>query len=183
MRRPTFGAAPHLSTGNADSLEIPETPSVTEKMRCPVHPSVVRVVGKRLDAERPRYLILCWMYPQEGETANSDLDRRFREYDEKISRDLAQQQRLPTLRSRKHFPWTTRILIGHARGKRPLQPPPHLRITPIPLAKWREISCLIWVSVQWTSILSRFRSPLFKKPFQSCCRKESFIGRRQDVLN
>ena len=64
--RPTFDAAPHLSVGNADSLEIPQTPSVIEKMRCPVYPSVVRVVGKRLDAEQPRYLVLCWMYPPEG---------------------------------------------------------------------------------------------------------------------
>jgi hypothetical protein len=44
------------------------------------------------------------MCPPEGEAANSDLDLRFREYDEKISRDLAQQERLSTLRSRKHFP-------------------------------------------------------------------------------
>ena len=63
---------------------------------------MVRVVGKRLDAEQPRYLVLCWMYPPDGEADNFDLDRRFREYDEKISRDLAQQQRLSTLRSRKH---------------------------------------------------------------------------------
>jgi hypothetical protein len=142
MGRPTFDTAPRLSTGNADSFEIPETPSVTETVRCPVllkgwlspalslevksasiykrsrdpggwecisslsfqqvHPSVVRVVGKRLDTEQPRYLVLCWIYPQEGEAANSDLDRRFREYDKKISRDLAQQERLTTLRSRKH---------------------------------------------------------------------------------
>jgi len=32
MRRPTPDAAPHLSEGNVDSFEIPETPSVTEKM-------------------------------------------------------------------------------------------------------------------------------------------------------
>lgn len=101
---PTFDTAPHLSTGNADLLEIPETPSVTEEMRCPVHPSVVRVMGKRLNAERPRYLVLCWMHPPEGEAAHSDLDRRFREYDEKISRVLARQKRLSTLRSRKHYP-------------------------------------------------------------------------------
>jgi len=88
MRRPTFGAASHLSTGSADSFEIPETLSVNEKMRCPVHPSVVRVVGKRLDVEQPQYLVMWWMYPQEGQAANSDLDRRFREYDEKISQAL-----------------------------------------------------------------------------------------------
>jgi hypothetical protein len=41
MRRLIFDAAPHFSTGNADSFEIPETLSVSEKMRYPVYPSVV----------------------------------------------------------------------------------------------------------------------------------------------
>jgi hypothetical protein len=45
-------------------------------------------MDKRLDAERPQYLVLCWMYPPEGEVANSDLDRHFREYEQKASRDL-----------------------------------------------------------------------------------------------
>ena len=99
----TFDPTPHLSTGNADSFEIPETPSVPEKLRCPVHPSVVRVVSKRLHAKRPQYLVLCWMHPPESEVADSDLDRRFREYDEKVSRDLAQQERLSTLRSGKQL--------------------------------------------------------------------------------
>lgn len=108
---PTFDPAPHLSTGNADSFEIPETPSVPEKTRCPEHPSVVRVVGKRLHTKRPQYLVLCWMHPPESGASDSDLDHRFREYDEKVSRDLAQQERLSTLRSGKqlklqlkHFP-------------------------------------------------------------------------------
>ena len=77
--RLTFDAASQPSTGNADSVEIPETPSVAEKMRCPVHPSVVRVIGKWSDAERPRYLVLCWLYSQEGGAVNPDLDSRFRE--------------------------------------------------------------------------------------------------------
>jgi hypothetical protein len=102
--KPTFDAAPHLSTRDADSFEIPETPSVTEKMQCPVHPSVVRVMGKQLYEERLRYLVLCWMHPPENEAAHSDLDRHFREYDEKIVRDLARQERLSTLRSQKRFP-------------------------------------------------------------------------------
>jgi hypothetical protein len=102
--RPTFDTAPQLSIGNADSLEIPETPSATEKMLCPVHPTVVRVVDKRLIAERPQYLVLCWMHPREGEAASSELDRHFREYDEKVSRDLVRQERLSTLRARKHIP-------------------------------------------------------------------------------
>jgi hypothetical protein len=66
----TFDAAPQHSTGNTDSFEIPETPSATEKMRCPVHPSVMRVMDERLDLGRPQYLVLCWMYPPEGEAAN-----------------------------------------------------------------------------------------------------------------
>jgi hypothetical protein len=103
MGKPTFDAAPHLSTGDADSFEIPEIPLVTEKMQCLVHPSVVRVMGKRLYAERPRYLVLCWMHPPEDEAAHSDLDHHFREYDERISRDLARQERLSTLRSRKQL--------------------------------------------------------------------------------
>jgi hypothetical protein len=102
--RPTFDTAPQLSTGNADSFETPETPSATEKMLCPVHPSVVRVMDKRLDAERPQYLVLCWIYPREGEAASSELDRHFREYDEKVSRDLVRQERLSTLRVRKRIP-------------------------------------------------------------------------------
>jgi hypothetical protein len=101
--RPTFDTAPQLSTSNADSFKIPERPSATEKMLCPVHPSVVRVMDKRLDAERPQYLVLCWMYPREGEAANSDVDRHFREYDEKVSRDLAREERLSTLRARKRI--------------------------------------------------------------------------------
>ena len=44
--RYVYDAAPHLFTGDADSFEILETPSVTEKMQCSVHPSVVRVIGK-----------------------------------------------------------------------------------------------------------------------------------------
>jgi len=99
--RPECHAAPHLSTGYTYSFEIPETPPMPEKIRCPVNPSVVRVLGKRLHAERPQYLVLCWMYPLESEAADSDLDHRFREYDEKISRNLVQQERLSTLRSRK----------------------------------------------------------------------------------
>ena len=58
-------------------------------------------MGKRLYAERLQYLVLCWMHPLESEPSDSDLDHRFREYDEKISRDLAQQERPSTLRSRK----------------------------------------------------------------------------------
>ena len=54
-------------------------------------------MDKRLDTERPQYLVLYWMYPQEGEAANSGLHRHFREYDEKVSRDLALQERLSTL--------------------------------------------------------------------------------------
>lgn len=50
---PTFDVAPHLSTGNVDSFEIPETPLVPEKTRCPVYPLVVRVIGKRLHTKRP----------------------------------------------------------------------------------------------------------------------------------
>jgi hypothetical protein len=103
IRRPTFEVAPHLSTDNADSFEIPESPSAIQKTWRPVDPSMLRVVDKRLDARRPQYLVLCWIHPPESEAANSDLGRHFRKYDEKISRDLARQERLSTLRSRKHF--------------------------------------------------------------------------------
>jgi hypothetical protein len=41
-----FDAAPHLSTGDADSFKIPETLSVTEKMQCSVYPSIIRVMRK-----------------------------------------------------------------------------------------------------------------------------------------
>jgi hypothetical protein len=89
MRRPTFEVTPHLSTGNADSFESPESPSATQKTWRPVDPSVLRVMDKRLDAGWPQYLVLCWIHPPESEIVNSDLDRHFREYDAKVSRDLA----------------------------------------------------------------------------------------------
>jgi hypothetical protein len=46
-----------------------------------------RVLGKRPDTGRPGLLVLCWVYLCEGEAATATLDRHFREYDEKISRD------------------------------------------------------------------------------------------------
>lgn len=64
----------------------------------------MRVIEKRLGAERPGYLVLYWVYSCEGEAANSKLDRHLREYDEKISRDRLQRERLSTLRPRKHSP-------------------------------------------------------------------------------
>lgn len=91
------------SPESIDSVEIPETPSGTEQW-WHTDPSVVRVMGKRLDAERPGYLLLCWVYSCEVEAANSKLDRHLREYDEKISRDRLRQERLSNLRRRKHSP-------------------------------------------------------------------------------
>lgn len=103
--RSAFDLASQPSTCNTGSFEIPETPSAAEERRCPVHPSVVRVVDKRLDAKRPQYLVLCWMYPQEGGASDSELDRHFQGYDKKVSQDLARQERLSTLRARKkHMP-------------------------------------------------------------------------------
>lgn len=101
--RVTQGAVPPSSPESIGPVEIPETPSETEQW-WHTDPSVVRVMGKRLGAERPGYLVLCWMYSSEGEAANSKLDRRLREYDEKISRDRLRQSRLSTLRRRKHSP-------------------------------------------------------------------------------
>ena len=46
-------------------------------------------MDKQLDAGWPQYLVLCWMYPPESEAANSDLDRHFREYDERVAREVA----------------------------------------------------------------------------------------------
>ena len=46
-------------------------------------------MGKRLDTGRPGYLVLCWVYPYEGEAVTAELDRRLQDYDEKISSDIA----------------------------------------------------------------------------------------------
>jgi hypothetical protein len=51
-------------------------------------------MGKRLDTEQAGYLVLCWLYPREGEAVNPHLERHFREYDEKISRDRVQREHL-----------------------------------------------------------------------------------------
>lgn len=99
----TQGAVPPSSPESIGPVEIPETPSGTEHW-WHTNLSVVRVMGKRLDAERPGYLVLCWIDSCEGEAANSKIDRHLREYDEKISRDRLRQKRLSTLRRRKHFP-------------------------------------------------------------------------------
>lgn len=101
--RVALGAIPPSPPESIGSVEIPETPSGTDQW-CHTDPSVVRVMGKRLGAERPGYLVLCWVYSCEGEEANSKLDRHLREYDEKISRDRLRQERLSTLRRRKHSP-------------------------------------------------------------------------------
>jgi hypothetical protein len=103
--RSTLGTASRSTSETADSLEIPETPSVTAQSLCPADPAVVRVMGKRLDNGRPGYLVLCWVYPYEGEAVTAELDRRLQDYDEKISSDIARQERLSTLRSQKRF-WT-----------------------------------------------------------------------------
>lgn len=80
--------------------------------------SLVRVMDKQLDSERPQYLVLGCMYPQEGEAVNSKFECHFREYDEKVSRDLAQQERLSTLRSWNHFPTDHRQNPDRARKRR-----------------------------------------------------------------
>lgn len=77
-----------------DSVEIPETPSATEPSRCPVYPSVVRVMGKRLSSSGSGYLVLCWVNSCRGEATCPELERHFWEYDEKISRDRARRERL-----------------------------------------------------------------------------------------
>jgi hypothetical protein len=56
--RVTLGAVPSSSLESIDSVEIPKTPSETEQW-WHTDPSVVRVMGKRPDAERPGHLILC----------------------------------------------------------------------------------------------------------------------------
>lgn len=101
--RPIFDAGSQSSKDNANSFEIPETPEATDQRPCPTPPLVVRVMGRRLDETQLQYLVLCWMYPQEDEAAYTTLNRHCRDYDEKISRGLAQQKRLSTLRSWKHF--------------------------------------------------------------------------------
>jgi hypothetical protein len=70
-----------------------------------------------LGSVRRHYLVLCWMLPPEGEAANSNLDRHFREYGEKGSRDLARQERLSTLRSRKRFPTDDHQNPGRSRKR------------------------------------------------------------------
>jgi hypothetical protein len=59
--RSTLEAVSPPTSGAADSFEVPETPSAIEQPRCPVDPSVVRVIGKRLDTNRPGYLVVCWV--------------------------------------------------------------------------------------------------------------------------
>ena len=89
--RVTLGAVPPSSPESIDSVEIPETPSGTEKW-WPTDPSVLRVMGKRLGAEQPGYLVLYWVNSCEGGAANPKLERRFWGYDEKISRDRLQRE-------------------------------------------------------------------------------------------
>ncbi len=71
----TFDAAPRPSTSNADSFEIPKTPSMTTAKQCPVYSQVVKVLNKRLDAGLPQYLVLSWMSPLDNEAAYSSLHR------------------------------------------------------------------------------------------------------------
>lgn len=97
----TLNAIPLPTSETADSFEIPETPSATELLRCPVDPEVVRVMGKRTDTGRAGYLVLCWMYPYEGEAVASDSARCFRDYDQKIVRDAVRHERLSALWLRK----------------------------------------------------------------------------------
>ena len=87
--------------GEADLFEISKTPSPTEQSQCPADPTMVRVVGKRLDTGHPGYLVLCWVYPDQGEIVTATLDRHFRAYDNKISGDTARRERLSCLRPRK----------------------------------------------------------------------------------
>ncbi len=75
--RSTSGTASRSTSETADSLEIPETPSISAQSRCPAGPALVRVIGKRLDQGRPGCLVLCWVSPYEGEAATANLDRRF----------------------------------------------------------------------------------------------------------
>lgn len=105
------------SKKTTDSVEIPETPPATEELRYPEAPSVVGVKGKRLDTKRPQYLVLCWIDPREEHVANHDLARRCREYDERVSRDVAQRERLSTLRSRKHTRTQDQLNAGQSRKK------------------------------------------------------------------
>lgn len=105
------------SKKTTDSVEIPVTPPATKELRYHEAPSVVGVKGKRLDTKRSQYLVLCWMDPREEHVANPDLARRCREYDERISRDVAQRERLSTLRSRKHTRTQDPQNAGQSRKK------------------------------------------------------------------
>lgn len=97
----TLDGIPPSTSETADSFEISETPSATEQPRCPADPEVVRAMGKRLDTGSAGYLVLCWVYPHEGEAVASDSHRCFRDYDQKILRDAARRERLSALRPRK----------------------------------------------------------------------------------
>lgn len=98
----TPGPIPLSTLESADSLEIAETPPATEQPWCTVDSDeILRVMGKRRDTSRAGYLVTCWVYPNEGEVVASDRPRCFREYDEKILRDIARRERLSTLRKRK----------------------------------------------------------------------------------
>lgn len=61
--RSALGIASRSISETADSLEVPETPSVTAQSGYPADPVGVRVMGKRLDNGRAGYLVLCWVYP------------------------------------------------------------------------------------------------------------------------
>ena len=53
-----------------------------------------KVLGKRIDGERPQYLIQCWIYAKRGGAANHYLDRCLQKHDARVSQDLAEQGQL-----------------------------------------------------------------------------------------
>ncbi|KIW99658.1 uncharacterized protein Z518_11071 [Rhinocladiella mackenziei CBS 650.93] len=102
--RPTLDGVSPYSTESANSVEIPKTLSATEPSHHSTSPSILRVMGKWLDPEPHRYLVLCWMVPEEDEESDSELNRRLHEYDKKILRDFIQEECPPPSRSRKRLP-------------------------------------------------------------------------------
>ncbi|KIW99706.1 uncharacterized protein Z518_11119 [Rhinocladiella mackenziei CBS 650.93] len=102
--RPTLNGAPPCFMESANSIEIPETLSAIEPSHHSTSPLVLRVMGKWLDPEPHRYLVLCWIVPEEDEESNSELNRCLHEYDKKILRDFIQEECSSLSRSRKRSP-------------------------------------------------------------------------------
>ncbi|KAL6240251.1 hypothetical protein RBB50_012856 [Rhinocladiella similis] len=79
------------STEPGDLFENPKGKPTSGNSQGSTTPEKLKVLGKRLDAGRPQYLIQHWVYPKKGGAANLYLDRCLRKYDGLVSQDLTEQ--------------------------------------------------------------------------------------------